>query len=252
MYEKRRLHLCNEAIKKHKIVKSTKRGGILDGLAMKCIKLERRELLRKERLRQSDDALFWSIRDASDDFIFSSIVERLHGEKQKALDNALQLICPDKASRDGYIEQIKHTMVPLRAVDGGIYVAALEGHPAGVERFVGYFDLTGNNGMHAYEGAGLEKCSSVRLLPVSELVMPARDRFYTGFSASPMMCAHYEMHEQVYLHGINKVHCGFHCPEGIFNTICAEKRLCTRCGEGKHHTECLSKRKAAWAGGGDL
>jgi hypothetical protein len=125
---------------------------------------------------------------------------------------------------------------------GGIFVAALEGHPDGFERFVGYFG--GASEMKPFEARGLDRCSRVTLLPVSEILTPQASSHH-----SMMLWAHYETCEQIYKHGLTKVHSGFNTRECMFGVVCAQKKLCTQCGRGGHTAAgCYNKNsKADWA-----
>ena len=259
--DKQRLELCDAFLsikpqkrQAHDSRPETRRIEILYTIQRQAVEVEKKGLVQKLRLRDSDTDVVtntaWRIRDAVDAFIQYNFMDRFNADNQKALDEVLTTMFADKDARKTFINGlIDAPSVGCSNNDGCIFVAAVEGHPSGIERFVGRCQFEGSldHAMHTLEIDGIEKGSNVRLLPMSEIVLQERTH------NTLLLWAYNERREQVYRHGIDRVHHGFTSRECMFVDVCRQKDLCRRCG-GMGHREraCCAVNKAAWAGGAAL
>ena len=241
-HDKRRLELCEAFISNIRAQGSADEER-LDELKREAVLAEKEAAVQAIRLRENTaDNEAWTVRDAVDAFLHRGILQRLNADNQQALDKVLQPMFADKDVRKAYIRSLVDARGAVKNNDGCIFVAAVEGHPDGIKRFVGYVEYS--TAAYQMSASVLDGARSVRLLPRHEMVMQARDNVLI----TPMLWASYERAEQVYLHGIDSVHPAGRSREEMFAYVCDRKGLCGRCGRLGHHAAvCGAESRADWA-----
>jgi len=268
--DKRRLKMCDTTLKRlQEITKKPHpcyfntaektRINIMDTLIKECLQNERDDLIRKAKYIAANDTgetlALWKIKDAADDFIFSNTAAERVGKRQ-ALERLMSASFPP-ASIANYVATLMAMplkMRPADAVNGGIFIAAVEGC-GDFERIVGHYDFDFDNEArlshrHCYQG--IENATSVYLRPVADIATWEMEiKSHTNIK-TPKEWAAYEKREQMYKYGINKVFTNnrAYCDTSTFIVICIFKNLCVRCGcTGHTSAACHALRKAEWAGG---
>ena len=221
---------------------------MMDDLTRECLERERDALIRKAKYIAANDTSLWKIKEAADDFIFSSTAAERVG-KRHVLETLMSASFPP-VSITNYTTTLAAMPLkvrPIDAVQGGIFVADVEGCD-GFDRIVGHYDFDIDNEArlnHRYVYQGLETATAVYLRPITDIVSWEMEA--SGFKTSKEWAA-YEKREQMYRHGINKVFNGG--GTSTFLSICMSKTLCVRCGcNGHTSAACRAIYKAAWAGG---
>ena len=216
------------------------------------VEIEKRGILQKVRIREAapqDDVVnaAWRVRDAVERFKQYDFLKRYSADSQKELDEVLKTMFADSDDRKAYIASLVDvSYFPSPCKDGCIFVAAVEGHPRGISRVVGYCMFPGNGVDASYlEYDGIR---SMRLLPMSEIVLQDHHR-----DMGCSLWAWRERREQVFMHGIDKVHLGFSTRDKMFRDVCEDKNLCLRCGGTGHMADvCIASKRVDWAGGDAL
>ena len=219
------------------------------------VEIEKRGILQKVRVREAaphDDVVntAWRVRDAVERFKQYDFWKRYSTDSQKELDEVLKTMFADSDDRKAYIARLVDvSYFPSPCKDGCIFVAAVEGHPHGISRVVGSCMFPGNKVDVSYlEYDGIEKCCSMRLLPMSEIVL--QDHHH---DMGCRLWAWRERREQVFMHGLDKVHLGFSTRDTMFRDVCEDKNLCLRCGGAGHKADgCSASKRVDWAGGDAL
>ncbi len=257
--DRRRLELCRDAHKTLTLAmkkpppcylnpSEKRRIEMLDAMLKCSIENEVDALLKKaHHMTIMMPSSMWAVRDAVDDFIHCITMEERNG-RRKGLEELLH-VAGFPAS---YMETLAATPLKMRmidAVEGGLIIAELQGHPASYTRFVAYYDLGASPcRLRYYEYEGLEHAVSVRVLPADEIVTGVVDIVSHPPCVYLMQVswARHERYEQMHLHGIHNVFQSI--PTDNFMIICLRKGLCTRCGnKGHDQSVCRnSVRSAAW------
>jgi hypothetical protein len=222
---------------------------MMDTLTMECLERERDALIRKSRYIAANDTSSWKIKEAADDFIFSTTAAERVGKRQ-VLEALMMGASFPMVSITNYTTSLAAMPLKVRPIDvihGTVFVAELEGCD-GFDRIVGHFDFDIDNEArlnHRYMYKGIETATAVYLRPVVSCEMEAS----AGSFKTSKEWAAYEKREQMYRHGINKVLNGGG-GTSTFLSICMSKALCVRCGCNGHTSAvCRAVYKAAWAGG---
>ena len=254
----RRLILCCEALQQLQAAKphpcyfsaaEKTRIDTMDALTMECLVRERDALVRKARYIAANDTSSWQIKEAADNFIFSSTAAERVGKRQ-TLEALMMGASFPMVSITNYTNSLAAMPLKVRPIDvihGTVFVAELEGCD-GFDRIVGHFDFDIDNEArlnHRYMYKGIETATAVYLRPVVSCEMEAS----AGSFKTSKEWAAYEKREQMYRHGINKVLNGGG-GASTFLSICISKALCVRCGCNGHTSAvCRAVYKADWAGG---
>jgi hypothetical protein len=218
------------------------------------VEVEKRGILQKLRIREAaprDDIVStaWRVRDAVERFKQYDFLKRYGAESQKELDEVLKTMFADGDARKAYIASLAGvSSFPTTCKDGCIFVAAVEG-AAGISRVVGFCMFSSHFECDCtFEYDGIKNCCSLRLLPMSEIVLQEHH-----YDMGCRVWAWRERRAQVFLHGIDNVHLGFSTRDGMFQEVCGDKNLCRRCGGDGHTADgCRAAQRAAWAGGDAL
>lgn len=256
--DRRRLELC-DAFLSIKPAKKRRHDSswnhTIKELQRERVEIEKRHILQKIRVRErgTDDDVVNTARrvsDAVECFKQYDVSKRFDSDTQKELDEVLKTMFADSDARKAYIASLARVAYfPSACRDGCIFIAAVEGHPSGVSRVIGHCMFTGgDNDVSLSDYNGSNDGCTMKLLPMSEIVLQEND-----FDIGCRVWAWREIREQVFLHGIDKVHLGYSTRESMFRNVCILKDLCSRCGRKGHKAvECSEPKKAAWAGGDAL
>ena len=252
--ELQRLERCDAFLSSASPVSRQKRSleNKIRKLQRERVEIEKRGILQKVRIREAaprDDVVdtAWRVRDAVERFKQYDFLKRYSADRQKELDEVLKTMFADSDARKAYIASLVGvSYFPSPCKDGCIFVAAVEGHPRGISRLVGSCIFPGNGEDHTLlEFDGIKKCCSMRLLPMSDIVLQSQH-----LDMGCRLWAWRERREQVFLHGLDNVHLGFSTRDAMFRNVCEDKNLCLRCGGNGHRADgCSATKMVAWAGG---